>query len=103
MVSHSVLLKNKRLPSKDSLKRGLEVCSIREIFFWNFSVWSLPHDLCSLVSGELKPTWSSFCLLPLVCYILFFLPNVHPLLFSVFLPLNFLYVFGSDIIAESSC
>ncbi len=102
MVSHSVLPKNKRLPSKDSLKRGVEVCSIREIFFWNFSVWSLPHDLCSLVSGELKPTWSSFCLLPLVCYILFFLPNVHPLLFSVFLPLNFLYVFGSDTIAESS-
>lgn len=59
--------------------------SKREISFENFSIWFL------------------FCLLPFVCYTLYFLPHVPPVLFFPFIfPLVQCKVLAS-IVAKSSC
>jgi hypothetical protein len=43
-VSLIVLLKNKRLPSKDSVKEDSRVAHYRRIPFLNFSIWSTLND-----------------------------------------------------------
>ncbi len=100
IVSLIALLKNKGYPLKILLKRNRGLLNKENCFLGNLSIQSHSEHsnpiMYSLVSGDLFETHLVLgCLLPVVCYSMFFLLIVLVLFCVFFLPLMLFSMFFS--------